>query len=166
MSTAAPAAVIACLAATTAASITSGWLQLNKMALAPSARAAATASPTGSPERSTGVSPSGSSSRVNEIHRGFGLPFSAACTAKISAIELWVSASHTSTDASRPSISAWWMRTEASRSNKSGRYEPSAGGSEPATVTGWEEASALARASSPESRASATPWASKRACPI
>ena len=81
-----------------AAPMTSGWLQLNSTASAPSASAASTAAAGVSPERSRGAAGSAPSSwRVKEIHSGLAdsasAAFAAACA---SAMELVVSTSQRS----------------------------------------------------------------------
>ncbi|MNH21252.1 hypothetical protein D3C79_810550 [compost metagenome] len=84
-------------ATSSAAPITSGWLQLNNNALTPSSAIASAAAATVCPERRRGTSTTPSSSRVNDTQNG--LPSCGRCElmARTSSIELWVSANHRST---------------------------------------------------------------------
>ena len=123
------------LATRTAASMISGALQLKSSAAAPRSSASRAASATVSPERSTGTSCGTASSSVNDSQNGLPSLGSTSRQVRASASDEMVSASQMSTYGASPATSGAASMGARAASNRSGRYEPNSGGSDPATFT-------------------------------
>jgi hypothetical protein len=117
-------------AASIAAPITSGWLQLNSSVSTPSSAATAAASATGSPERRRGTSSVSSSFKVNDSQNGLPSCGRPARMARASTIELWVS--QPQVDMRRQAGHQWRQQFVHPRRFEQVRaIEPNSGGNEP-----------------------------------